>query len=112
MARAFHEGREINLALDTARQSLEDAGGDVQPLVAAYTRHQREDLLIEDLAMLANLGRWLDNADLAQSVRVQAYQQGLHWCGTTDGRERERRIDTLRRRFDDALANDVDLALF
>ncbi len=111
LARAFHDHREINLALDTARQSLEDSGGMVEFLLAAYLRHSRMDQVIDDLAMLENLGRWLQHEPLQAAVRGQAWEHALAWCGTTDGRERERRIDTIRRRFDDSMADQIDLAL-
>jgi uncharacterized protein (DUF58 family) len=109
MACALHRAREINLALDTARQCLED--GAVDLLICAYTSHQRDDQLIEDLSMLANLGRWLPNDELIDLVLDRAYDHGLRWCAVNDARERERRLDTLRRRFDDALAERVDAAL-
>lgn len=111
LARTFHEGREINLALDTAQQCIADGAGDVSPLVAAYTCHDRADLRIEDLAMLASLGRWLEHAELAARVRREAYAHAVTWCAAVDGRERERRLDVLRRRFDDDLADRVDLAV-
>jgi hypothetical protein len=111
LAHSFHDNREINLALDTARQSLEDSGGLVEFLLDAYICHTRMDQLIDDLSMLESLGRWLQNEALMTAVRAQAYERALAWCGTTDGRERERRIDTLRRRFDDSFANEIDLAL-
>jgi hypothetical protein len=111
LVRTFHEGREINLALDTAQQCLVDADGDLAPLLTAYDRSDRPDLRIEDLAMLAHLGRWLEHARLAEMVRSAAYEEALGWCRDVDGRERERRLDVLRRRFDPDLADQVDVAL-
>ena len=111
LARDFHEDRELNMAMDTARQCLLESEGTVSLLVNAYICHDRDDHAIEDLAMLADLARWLDDDGLQAIVRAMAFERGLGWCGCTDGRERERRIDTLRRRFDDGLANEVDLAL-
>lgn len=111
LARELHDNRELNLAMDTGRLAIEDADGSVMPLVAAYVRHERADHTIEDLAMLADLGRWLDSGPLTTLVRTMAFERGLDWCGCTDGRERERRIDTVRRRFDDHLADEIDLAL-
>jgi hypothetical protein len=111
LARAFHDNREINLALDTARQALQDAGGDVRVLTDAYTSHDRPDLQIDDLSMLASLGRWLQHDPVTEAAESLAYDRALSWCATADGRERERRIDTLRRRFEGDLADRVDLAL-
>jgi hypothetical protein len=111
LARELHDNREINLALDTARHALEDVDGDITVLLDVYTSHARPDLVIDDLSMLASLGDWLQHEPLRLAAREQAYQQALTWCGTADGRERERRLDTLRRRFDAELADAVDLAL-
>lgn len=110
LARELHVNRELNLAMDTARQCLEDAGGPSY-LVAAYVQHERQDQAIEDLAMLADMARWLGDESLSAVVRTMTYDHALSWCGCTDGRERERRIDLLRRRFDGGLADEVDLAL-
>lgn len=111
LARELHDNRELNLAMDAAQHCLAESEDAIAFLVDAYLCHERADHLIEDLAMLADLARWLDHAGLRAIVRTMAYEEALTWCGCTDGRERERRIDTLRRRFDDTLANDVDLAL-
>lgn len=111
LARTFHEDREINLALDTAQQCIADGGGDISPLVTAYACRDRVDLRIDDLAMLASLGRWLEHPELAARVRDQAYAEAVTWCAAVHGRERERRLEVLRRRFDDELADQVDLAL-
>lgn len=111
LARELHENRELNLAMDAAQHCLSASEDGTAFLVDAYLCHERADHLIEDLAMLADLARWLEHPGLCAIVRAMAYQEALTWCGCTDGRERERRIDTLRRRFDDGLANDVDLAL-
>ena len=111
LVRELHDNREINLALDAARRVLQESDGDVSLLVEVYTTHQRPDLQIDDLSMLSSLGRWLQHEPLCDAIRVRAYETALAWCRTVDGRERERRLDTLRRRFDDALADRVDLAL-
>lgn len=112
LARELHDNREINLALDAARIALEDTDGDPAVLVEVYTSaHQRADLQIDDLSMLASLGQWLQDDRLCRMVRAQALDAATRWCGAVDGRERERRLDTLRRRFDDDLADQIDVAL-
>lgn len=107
----FHENRELNMAMDTARQVLAESPDGVAFIVGAYVSAERADLEIEQIAMLADLARWLGDEKLCALVAPMAYDRALSWCGPCDGRERERRIDTLRRRFDDALADRVDLAL-
>lgn len=111
LVRQLHDNREINLALDAARHVLEDAGGDTSVLVEAYTTHGRPDLQIDELSMLTNLCRWLQHDALCAATLERAYEVALSWCATADGRERERRLDILRRRFDADLADRVDLAL-
>ncbi len=90
---------------------LDDSDGAVDTLLDAYLCHTRVDQTIDDLSMLANLGRWLQCTALTTTVDLRAYEQALAWCRTSDGRERERRIDLLRRRFDDAFADRIDVAL-
>lgn len=111
LANEFHKHRELNLAMDTARQCLEQQPAGLADLEAAYLCHDRADLLIEDLAMLGDLARWIGNEDLSARVRSRTFEHAVRWCGRCDGRERERRLGTLRRRFDDSLADDVNLAL-
>ncbi len=111
LAKEFHEARELNLAMDTAAQCLHEDERGVAFLVEAYVRTERTDQAIEDLAMLADMARWLDHQGLTRLVGSMVRDTAMAWCGTCDGRERERRVDTLRRRFDDDLANEVDLAL-
>lgn len=112
LAREFHEARELNLAMDTARQCLHDDDRGSAFLIEAYVRTARDDQAIEDLAMLTDMARWLEHEGLRALVATMTRDTALSWCGTADGRERERRVDTLRRRFDDQLADEVDLALY
>lgn len=111
LARRFHEHRELNLAMDAAGHVLAGEGG-VAFLVAAYVSAGRADLEIDQIAMLNDLARWLGDAGLIAIARPMAYDRALDWCGRCDGRERERRLDTLRRRFDDELADQIDVALY
>jgi hypothetical protein len=111
LSRGFHATRELNQAMETARRALQDAGGDVEVLVDAYREALRPDVQLDDLSNLVSLARWLLHDGLSVAARAAALEVATSWCATADGRERERRLDVVRRRFDDDLADAVDLAL-
>ncbi|MGI9018706.1 MAG: hypothetical protein ACR2HR_16645 [Euzebya sp.] len=102
LAVAFHEERSINQVMELAQLILADVDDGVQVLLSAYLYQVTavEDQM-ERLAMLANVGRWIDVAALEQAARTQGTDAAVRWAGmVSDEIERAERLSLVERRFD------------
>ena len=111
LTRAFHDEREINMAMQCAQQCIDDDAAGLALLSAAYRTTVRPDRVIDDLGMLAHLGRWMGSDPILRMARDEVRAVALAWCGASQGREREQRLERLERRFDPGLAAEVEIVL-
>ena len=70
LARDFHENRELNMAMDTARQCLLESEGTVSFLVNAYICHARDDIhRMFSREQVANLPPLVNSAGSCHAMR-------------------------------------------
>lgn len=113
LAVAFHEERDINHVMELAQmvRSLADDG--VATLMAAYLDQVEaiEDQF-ERLAMLANVGRWINDEVLESTARETGVDVAVKWCAPiADEIEQAERLGIVERRFDADLRKAVQTHL-
>ncbi|WP_370325506.1 hypothetical protein [Euzebya sp.] len=109
----FHDERSINHVMELAQLVLDDVDDGVEVLLDAYLDDVRgvEDQM-ERLAMLANVGRWIDEADLEAAARARGADAAARWTGAVgDEIERAERLTVVERRFDAELREAVQRQL-
>lgn len=98
----FHEERDINHVMELAQIVMDAADDGVDVLVTTYLEDvaDAEDRM-ERLAMLANVGRWIESAALEDVARDRGVAVAADWCGqVNDEIDRAERFSVVERRFD------------
>lgn len=98
----FHDERDINHVMELAQIVMDDAEDGVDVLVTTYLEDvaDAEDRM-ERLAMLANVGRWIESAPLEDAARDRGVAVAADWCGqVNDEIDRAERFSVVERRFD------------
>ena len=97
----FHEERDINHVMELA-QIVIDAADEVV---------DDEDRM-ERLAMLANVGRWIESSPLENAARDRGVTVAADWCAqVNDEIDRAERFSVVERRFDAEVRKAVQAAL-
>lgn len=110
LARAFHGERDLNEAMQVATTCLADDPHAPEALVAAYQTAHTPELQVEELAMLANLGRWIGDQRVVEAAVALAQAPARAWCDEVVGEARNGRMATLERRFNTTFAARVATA--
>ena len=98
----FHDERDIKHVMELAQIVMDDAEDGVDVLVTTYLEDvaDAEDRM-ERLAMLANVGRWIESAPLEDAARDRGVAVAADWCGqVNDEIDRAERFSVVERRFD------------
>ena len=106
----FHDERDINHVMELAQIVMDDAEDGVDVLVTTYLEDvaDAEDRM-ERLAMLANVGRWIESAPLEDAARDRGVAVAADWCGqVNDEIDRAERFSVVERRFDADVRKAVD----
>ncbi len=109
LAVAFHEERSINDVMELAQMVLDDVDDGVALLLETYLRDTRDvEERMERLAMLANIGRWIDRDDLYTVARTEGTEVATTWVGAiVDETLQADRLSIIERRFDTHLRQAV-----
>ena len=111
----FHDERSINHVMELAQLVLGDLGDDegADVLIEAYLDSaQTEEDRMEQLASLANVGRWIDHEGLLGAARRRAMTAAAGWVGSVaDEVEQAERLSLVQRRFDEDFRKAVQQAL-
>ncbi len=96
LARAAHEDRQLNLAMQAADQSLEDDPDAPRLLVEAYHSTASGEAQLEELADLRDLARYLDRVDMRERAEEEFTQAAREWVQQGDDGERRYRLRTVQ----------------
>lgn len=109
----FHLERDINHVMELAQLVLELDEDPVATLLEAYTAGVADvEDRMERLAMLANVGRWVDTPALEDAARDAGVEVAIDWCGlVSDEIDRMERLGVVERRFDADLRRAVQQRL-
>lgn len=111
--RAAHDDRQLNLAMHTATQCLEDDPAAPALLVAAYTDPDADpEAQLETYDGLRDLARYVDRPDLAAIAEDRLTAIARDWVAAAEPSERRYRLRTIQsltsRATADALRDEFD----
>lgn len=108
-ARTAHHARQLNMAMHTAQQSLDEDPDAPAELVAAYDLGEDADPeeALRSWSDLDDLGRYLGREDLREVADGHIRTLALAWVRGADEAEARHRLRTLTSMFDRAFADDI-----
>ncbi|WP_341253492.1 hypothetical protein [Euzebya pacifica] len=109
----FHEERDINHVMELAQIVIDAADEGVDVMVTTYLHEVVDDEdRMERLAMLANVGRWIESSPLENAARDRGVTVAADWCAqVNDEIDRAERFSVVERRFDAEVRKAVQAAL-
>lgn len=107
--RAAHDERQLNMAMHTATQCLEEDPDAPSMLIAAYLPADLEDPeeRLRTLVDLRDLARYVDHAALRAFVEEHVDAEARAWVREATDQERKHRLRTLTSMFDRAFADQI-----
>lgn len=112
--RSAHEERQLNMAMHTATQCLEEDPDAPQMLIAAYLPADLEDPeeRLRTLVDLKDLARYVDDDDLQSFVDEHVDEEARAWARNATEAERKHRLRTLTsmfsREFADTIRDEIE----
>ena len=109
----FHEERDINHVMELAQIVMDAADDGVDVMVTTYLHEVVDDEdRMERLAMLANVGRWIESTPLENAARDRGVTVAADWCAqVNDEIDRAERFSVVERRFDAEVRKAVQATL-
>lgn len=113
LALTFHEERDINHVMELAQMVLDATSDGATVLLDTYVAEVEDpEDRMERLAMLANVGRWIESEEIEQLARTQGIEVAADWCrAVSDEIDRAERVSVVERRFDADLRKAVQALL-
>lgn len=107
--RAAHEERQLNMAMHTATQCLEEDPDAPALLIAAYLPPDMSEpeQRLRTLSDLRDLARYVDDEDLQSFVDEHVDDEARAWARAANDQERKHRLRTLGSIFNQAFADQV-----
>lgn len=107
--RAAHEERQLNMAMHTATQCLEEDPDAPELLIAAYLPPDKSDPeeRLRTLSDLRDLARYVDDDDLQAFVDEHVDAEARTWARDANDQERKHRLRTLGSIFTPAFADQI-----
>ena len=107
--RAAHEERQLNMAMHTAAQCLEEDPDAPEMLIAAYLPPDMDDPeeRLRTLSDLRDLARYVDHAALQSFVEEHVDAEARAWARAADTQERKHRLRTLGSIFNQEFADQI-----
>lgn len=107
--RAAHEERQLNMAMHTASQCLEEDPDAPALLIAAYLppdMHEPEERL-RTFSDLRDLARYVDDDDLRSFVEDHVDEEARAWVREASEQDRKHRLRTLGSIFSQQFADEI-----
>ncbi len=107
--RAAHEERQLNMAMHTATQCLEEDPDAPQMLIAAYLPPDMDEPeeRLRTLSDLRDLARYVDDEELRSFVEEHVDDEARAWARDASDQERKHRLRTLGSIFNQEFADQI-----